>query len=161
VRRVIRYVAPDGREYRPAEETATLMVRPHGLHLSEPRMLVDGRPVAGALFDFGLFVFHNARELLRRGSGPYLYLPKMESYHEARFWNQVCKAAEGRLDLPRGSIRVSVLIEHILAAFEMEEILYELRERITALNLGRWDYIFSTIKAFAHNPAMVLPDRNK
>jgi len=101
VRRVIRYVAPDGREYRPAEETATLMVRPHGLHLSEPRMLVDGRPVAGALFDFGLFVFHNARELLRRGSGPYLYLPKLESYHEARFWNQVCKAAEGRLDLPR------------------------------------------------------------
>jgi malate synthase len=161
VRRTIRYVAPDGREYRLAEETATLMVRPRGLHLSEPRMLVDGRPVAGALFDLGLFLFHNARELLSRGSGPYLYLPKMEGYHEARFWNQVCEAAEDRLDLPRGAIRVSVLIEHILAAFEMEEILYELRERITALNLGRWDYIFSMIKVFAHDPAMVLPDRNR
>jgi len=161
VRRTIRYVAPDGREYRLAEQTATLVVRPRGLHLDEPRVVVDGRPMAGALFDFGLFIFHNARELLERGSGPYLYLPKLESYHEARFWNEVCEAAEDRLGLPRGTIRVSVLIEHILAAFEMEEILYELRDRITALNLGRWDYIFSMIKVFAHDGHMVLPDRNR
>ncbi len=161
VRGTIRYTAPDGREYRLAEETATLVVRPRGLHLDEPRMRVGGRPIAGAIFDFGLFVFHNAHELLKRGSGPYLYLPKLESYHEARFWNQLCEAAEDLLGLPRGAIRVSVLIEHILAAFEMEEILYELRDRITALNLGRWDYIFSMIKVFAHDPAMVLPDRNR
>ncbi len=161
VRRTIRYTAPDGREYRLAEETATLIVRPRGLHLAEPRLWVDGRPVPGALLDLGLFLFHNARELLERGSGPYLYLPKLEGYQEARFWNQVCEAAEDRLGLPRGSIRVSVLIEHIMAAFEMEEILYELRHRITALNLGRWDYIFSMIKVFAHDPAMCLPDRQR
>ncbi|HXF68288.1 MAG TPA: malate synthase A [Thermoflexus sp.] len=161
VRRTIRYTAPDGREYRLAEETATLIVRPRGLHLIEPRLWVDGRPIAGALLDLGLFLFHNAGELLERGSGPYLYLPKLESYQEARFWNQVCEAAEDRLGIPRGSIRVSVLIEHILAAFEMEEILYELRDRITALNLGRWDYIFSMIKVFAHDPTMILPDRQR
>ncbi len=161
IRRTIRYIAPDGREYRLAEETATLVARPRGLHLNEPRMQVEGRPIAAALFDFGLFVFHNARELIERGSGPYLYLPKLESYHEARFWNQLCEAAEDQLGLPRGAIRVSVLIEHLLAAFEMEEILYELRDRITALNLGRWDYIFSMIRVFAHDAAMILPDRNR
>lgn len=160
VRRTIHYVAPDGRVYRLGENLATLVVRPRGLHLDEPRIRVDGRPVAAPLFDMGLFLYHNAHTLLERGSGPYFYLPKLEGYREARWWNQVCEAAEHYLGLPRGAIRISVLIEHILAAFEMEEILYELRERITALNLGRWDYIFSIIKVFAHDPAMVLPDRS-
>ncbi|MER3400694.1 MAG: malate synthase A [Thermoflexus sp.] len=161
VRRTIRYTAPDGRIYRLGERIATLVVRPRGIHLDEPRLRVDGRPVAGALFDLGLFLYHNAHALLEQGSGPYLYLPKLEGYREARWWNQVCQAAEDRLGLPRGAVRVSVLIEHILAAFEMEEILYELRERATALNLGRWDYIFSMIKVFAHDPTMVLPDRSR
>ncbi|MEW6045028.1 MAG: malate synthase A [Bacillota bacterium] len=159
VRRTIRYVAPDGREYRLAEKTAVLSVRPRGWHLDETHVWVDGRPVSGALFDFGLFAFHNARASLERGSGPYFYLPKLQSHLEARLWNRVFAFAEQELRLPPASIRATVLIEHILAAFEMEEILYELRERITGLNLGRWDYIFSFIKTFRHRSDMVLPDR--
>ena len=159
VRRTIRYTAPDGREYRLAEKTAVLTVRPRGWHLDETHVWVDGRPVAGALFDFGLFAFHNARTLLEQGSGPYFYLPKLQGHLEARLWNRVFAFAEDALGLPRASIRCTVLIEHVLAAFEMEEILFELRERITGLNLGRWDYIFSFIKTFRHRPDLVLPDR--
>lgn len=159
VRRTIRYVAPDGREYRLGETTAVLTVRPRGWHLDEPHVRVDGRPVAGALFDFGLFAFHNAAVLLERGSGPYFYLPKLEGRLEARLWDRVFALSEQALGLPRGSIRCTVLIEHVLAAFEMEAILYELRERITGLNLGRWDYIFSFIKTFRHRADLVLPDR--
>ncbi len=159
VRRTLRYVAPDGREYRLGSSLATLAVRPRGWHLLERHFQVDGRPVAGALFDFGLFAFHNAARLLEQGSGPYFYLPKLEGHLEARLWNRVFAFTEQELKLPPASIRATVLIEHVLAAFEMDEILYELRERITGLNLGRWDYIFSFIKTFADDERYVLPDR--
>jgi malate synthase len=159
IRRTIAFTSPDGREYRLKEQTATLAVRPRGWHLVEKHLLVDGAPVAGAFFDFGLYFFHNARELLARGSGPYFYLPKMQSHLEARLWNEVFVFAQERLGVPRGSIRATVLIEHILASFEMEEILYELREHSSGLNLGRWDYIYSFIKAFNHRADWVFPDR--
>ncbi|WP_324716733.1 malate synthase A [Carboxydochorda subterranea] len=159
VRRTLSYVAPDGRVYRLGSQPAVLSVRPRGWHLDEPGVWVDGRPVSASLFDFGLFAFHNARELLQRGSGPYFYLPKLEGAAEARLWNEVFEWSEQRLGLPSRSIRATVLIEHVLAALEMEGILYELRDRITGLNLGRWDYIFSFIKTFAHRPDRVLPDR--
>ena len=161
VERTIEFVNPDGRSYRLNEETATLLVRPRGWHLVERHALIGGEPVSGSLFDFGLFVFHNARRLLERGSGPYFYLAKLESHLEARLWNDVFNFAEERLEIPRGSIRATVLIETVLAAFEMEEILYELREHSGGLNAGRWDYIFSVIKNFGHRDDFVLPDRSE
>ena len=151
--------APDGRQYRLNEETATLCVRPRGLHLAERHVLVDGQPIAGSFFDFGLTLFHNAHTQLERGTGPYFYLPKLQSHHEARLWNDIFLFAEDSLDLPRGAISPTVLIEHILAAFEMEEILHAFRERPCGLNLGRWDYIFSYIKTFSQRPEAVFPDR--
>jgi malate synthase len=159
VRRTIELTGPDGREYRLDEDTATLLVRPRGWHLPEGHLIVDGEPVSGSLFDFGLAFFHNARELLDRGSGPYYYLPKLESHLEARLWNDVFGWAQDRLGIPSGTIRATVLIETILAAFEMDEILFELRDHASGLNAGRWDYIFSIIKKFRRDPAFVLPDR--
>ncbi len=159
VNRSISYRNPDGKEYRLNDQIATLMVRPRGLHLPERHLTLDGEPVSAALFDFGLYLFHNAYPLLQRGSGPYFYLPKLENHLEARWWNQVFAFAESHLGLARGSIKCTVLIETILAAFEMDEILYELRRHITGLNCGRWDYIFSFIKRFHANPDWVLPDR--
>ena len=155
----IEFRSPEGKSYRLADRTATLMVRPRGWHLEEKHVLVDGRPISGSLFDFGLFFFHNARTQLSKGSGPYFYLPKLESHLEARLWNDVFVLAQDQLDIPRGTIRATVLIETILAAFEMDEILYELRDHSAGLNCGRWDYIFSFIKRFRNVPAYILPDR--
>src|SRR2546425_3577932 len=135
--RTITYTGPDGREYKLGEKVATLMMRPRGLHLIEKHILIGSRPVPASLFDYGLFLYHNAKKLIGRGSAPYFYIPKLESYLEARFWNDIFDYSENALKLPRGSIRCSVLIETILAGFQMDEILYELRERITALNFGR------------------------
>ena len=149
-----------GKEYRLDEETATLLVRPRGWHLVERHVEIDGSPVAGGLFDFALYIHHNARALLDRGSGPFFYLPKMESHLEARLWNDAFTLAEDHLDLDRGSARGTVLIETLPAAFEMDEILYELREHSAGLNAGRWDYIFSAIKRFRHRPEFVTPDRS-
>ncbi|HEX3097926.1 MAG TPA: malate synthase A [Usitatibacter sp.] len=146
IERTLAFTSAEGKAYALAEKTATLIVRPRGWHLLEPHLLVDGEPVAGALFDFGLFFFHNAKRLLANGSGPYFYLPKMESHLEARLWNAVFDEAEDRLEIPRGTIKATVLIETLPAAFEMDEILYELREHSAGLNCGRWDYIFSCIK---------------
>ncbi len=157
--RTIGFVNPDGKQYRLNDQTAVLLVRPRGWHLPEKHILLDGRPVSGSLVDFGLYLFHNARPLLERGSGPYFYLPKLESHQEARLWNDVFLLAQEELGLPRGTIRATVLIETILAAFEMDEILYELREHSAGLNCGRWDYIFSCIKKFCNKPDMLLPDR--
>jgi malate synthase len=159
VRGTLSFESPDGRVYRLGERTATLLVRPRGWHLLEKHALVDGEPVSASLFDFGLFFFHNARTQLERGAGPYFYLPKMESHLEARLWNDVFVVAQETLGIPRGSIRATVLIETIVAALEMDEILYELREHSAGLNAGRWDYIFSLIKKFRNAPDMVLPDR--
>ena len=159
VRRTIAYDAPDGRTYRLKDRIATLLVRPRGWHLEEKHLRVDGHPVSASLADFGLFVFHNAKELLARGTGPYFYLAKLESHLEARLWNVVFQRAEEALGLPRGTIKATVLIETIPAAFEMNEILYELREHIVGLNAGRWDYIFSIIKKFGDRPEFILPDR--
>ncbi len=147
------------KEYRLSDKIATLMVRPRGWHLEERHALIDDQPISAALFDFGLFFFHNARRLIEKGTAPYLYLPKLESHLEARLWNDVFVFAQDELKIPRGTLRVTVLIETILAAFEMEEILYELRDHITALNAGRWDYIFSIIKKFRHRADFVFPDR--
>ncbi|MDP9341248.1 MAG: malate synthase A [Actinomycetota bacterium] len=159
VRRRIQFTGPDGRAYRLHDDVATLVVRPRGWHLVERHVVVDGEPVSASLFDFGLAFFHNARELLERGSGPYFYLPKLESHLEARLWNDVFSLAQDRLGIPRGTIRATVLIETILAAFEMEEVLYELRDHSGGLNAGRWDYIFSVIKKFRRHPQFLLPDR--
>lgn len=159
VRRTITFTNEAGKHYRLNEQTAVLMVRPRGWHLAEKHYVVDGQPIPGGLFDFGLYCFHNARELLDRGSGPYFYLPKMESHLEARLWNDVFTFTEAALNLPPGSIKATVLIETILGSFEAEEILYELREHSAGLNCGRWDYIFSYIKKFSSQPAYVLPDR--
>lgn len=159
VRGIIEFDAPDGRQYRLNDEVATLMVRPRGWHLPEQHVVVDGQAISGSLFDFGLYFFHNAAELVRRGSGPYFYLPKLESHLEARLWNDVFVAAQELLDIPVGTIRATVLIETILAAFEMEEILYELRDHSAGLNAGRWDYQFSLIKKFRNRSDMLLPDR--
>ena len=155
----ISFTSPEGKKYQLAERTATLFVRPRGWHLLEKHLLVDGSPISGSLFDFGLFFFHNAKELAAQGSGPYFYLPKMESHLEARLWNDVFIFAQDELGLPRGTIRATVLIETILAAFEMDEILYELRDHSAGLNCGRWDYIFSFIKKFRDRPDFVLPNR--
>ena len=159
VRGTIDYVAPNGKYYKLNEKVATLLVRPRGWHLDESHVLVDGEPMSGSLFDFGLYFFHNAKESVKRGFGPYFYLPKMESHLEARLWNDVFNLAQDMIGLPRGTIRGTVLIETILAAFEMEEIIYELREHSSGLNCGRWDYIFSFIKKFKHDPKFILPDR--
>ncbi len=161
VRRAIEYQSPEGKTYRLSENTATLMVRPRGWHLVEKHFLVEGRPISGSLFDFGLFFLHNARALLERGARPYFYLPKLESHLEARLWNDVFVFAQSWLGIPRGAIRATVLIETILAAFEMDEILYELREHSAGLNCGRWDYIFSFIKKFRERPDFVLPNRSE
>ena len=159
VRGTLEHTEPDGREYRLDEDPATLLVRPRGWHLPERHLHVDGDPVSGSLFDFGLYVFHNAAELLERGSGPHFYLPKLESHVEARLWNDAFVLAEDALGLDRGAVRATVLIETLPAAFEMDEILYELRDHSAGLNAGRWDYIFSAIKRFRHRPEFVLPDR--
>ncbi len=161
VRRTISFSNPDGKQYKLNAQTATLLVRPRGWHLPEKHLLVDGKPISGSLFDFGLYFFHNAAELLKRGSGPYFYLPKMESHLEARLWNDVFNFAQDELKIPRGSVRATVLIETILATFETEEILYELREHSSGLNCGRWDYIFSFIKKFRNRPGFTFPDRTQ
>ncbi|MBV8955982.1 MAG: malate synthase A [Solirubrobacterales bacterium] len=155
----ITYDGSDGRHYEVGETPATLLVRPRGWHLPERHLLIDSEPVSGALFDFGLYFFHCAPRLLRRGSGPYFYVPKLESHREARLWNEVFSFAEEALGVHRGTIKATVLIETLPAAFEMDEILYELREHSAGLNAGRWDYIFSAIKCFPDRPDMVLPDR--
>ena len=157
--RTIEFTSPEGKNYRLNDRTATLIVRPRGWHLVEKHVTLDGQPVSGSLFDFGLFFFHNARNLLARSSGPYFYLPKMESHKEARLWNDVFVAAQKALDIPTGTIKATVLIETILAAFEMDEILYELKEHSAGLNCGRWDYIFSFIKRFKNVPGYLFPDR--
>ncbi len=159
VNRTISFTSPEGKQYALKEQTATLLVRPRGWHLPEKHVLIDGRQMSGGLFDFGLYFFHNVRSLLEKGTGPYFYLPKMESHLEARLWNDVFVLAQQELGIPQGTIKATVLIETILATFEMDEILYELREHSAGLNCGRWDYIFSVIKKFRNIPAFILPDR--
>jgi len=162
VRRTIEYADPtSGKQYRLNEVTATLLVRPRGLHLPERHVVIDGKPVPGCLFDFGLYFFHNARALLGRGTGPYFYLPKLQSHREARFWNDVFIRAQELLGIPSGTIKATVLIETLPAAFQMDEILYELREHSAGLNCGRWDYIFSFIKTRRHDSQAILPDRSQ
>jgi malate synthase len=159
IRREVTFTSPEGKFYQLNEQTAVLMVRPRGWHLDEKHFLVDGKPIPAGLFDFGLYFFHNAKELLARDSGPYFYLPKMESHLEARLWNDVFVLAQNEMGIAQGSIKATVLIETILAAFETEEILYELKEHSAGLNCGRWDYIFSFIKKFRDHANFVLPDR--
>jgi malate synthase len=159
VRRTLAFESAEGKRYRLNERTAVLMARPRGWHLEEHHLTVDGKPVSASLFDFGLYFFHNVRELLARGTGPYFYLPKLESHLEARLWNDVFLYAQAELGLPRGTIKATVLIETLPAAFEMDEILHELREHSAGLNCGRWDYIFSFIKKLQADPSAVLPDR--
>lgn len=160
VRRTIRYTNPDnGKQYELNEKVAVLFVRPRGWHLDEKHILIDGEPAAGSLVDFGLYFFHNAHELIRRGTAPYFYLPKLENHWEARLWNEVFVFAQDELDIPQQTIKATVLIETILAAFEMDEILYELKEHSAGLNCGRWDYIFSFIKKFHKHARFILPDR--
>jgi len=161
VRRRLEFTAPDGKAYRLAPSIATLVIRPRGWHLLEKHALLDGQPISGSLFDFGLYFFHNAAELRQRGSGPYFYLPKLESHEEARLWNDVFVAAQELTGVPRGTIRATVLIETILAALEMEEILFELKEHAAGLNAGRWDYIFSLLKNFGHRSDFLMPDRSQ
>src|SRR5690349_20157202 len=160
IRKTITYTSPEGKQYRLNANVATLMVRPRGWHLEERHFTVDGKPISASLFDFGLFFFHNAQALIDKRTGPYFYLPKLESHLEARLWNDVFCFAQDELGIPRGTIRATVLIETILAAFEMDEILYELRENSSGLNCGRWDYIFSFIKKFRNRPDFVLHDRS-
>ncbi len=157
--RTISYTSPDGRHYGLGEKTATLMVRPRGLHMLERHVLIDGEPVSASLFDFGLFAFHNAEHLVAEGSSPYFYLPKLESHLEARWWNDVFVEAQATLHLPRGTIKATVLVETLPAAFEMDEILWELREHSAGLNCGRWDYIFSCIKKLRADRGIVFADR--
>jgi malate synthase len=160
IRRTIEFHNPDGRVYKLNDEIATLLIRPRGWHLTEKHLLVDGAAISASLFDAGLYLFRNAQTLLDQGSGPYFYLPKLESHLEARLWNDVFTYAQEQLGVPHGSVRATVLIETILAAFEMEEILYELRDHAAGLNAGRWDYIFSAIKKMRNQPDMILPDRS-
>jgi malate synthase len=159
INRKIHYENPDGKSYSLEEKTAVLKVRPRGWHLEEKHVYIDGRPLSASLLDFGLYFFHNAKTLIEGGSGPYFYLPKLESHMEARLWNDVFEYSQRQLGIPQGSIKATVLIETILAAFEMDEILYELREHIVGLNCGRWDYIFSYIKKMCKQPNVILPDR--
>jgi malate synthase len=159
VHRTIAFTSPEGKAYALKEKTATIIARPRGWHMEEKHVLLDGRRVSASLFDWGLYFFHNAKNLLARGSGPYFYLPKMESHLEARLWNDVFIHAQAALGIPRGSVRATVLIETILGAFESEEILYELREHASGLNCGRWDYIFSVVKKLRNRPEYLFPDR--
>ncbi|MGE0405439.1 MAG: malate synthase A [Candidatus Korobacteraceae bacterium] len=159
VNRTIGFTSPEGKQYKLNEKIATLLVRPRGWHLEEKHFSVDGKPISGSLFDFGLYFFHNAKNLIKNGTGPYFYLPKMESHLEARLWNDVFNFAQDELGVPRGTIRATVLIETILGAFEMDEILYELRDHSAGLNCGRWDYIFSFIKKFRNRSDFMLPNR--
>jgi malate synthase len=159
VRRTIALTSPEGKQYRLNDKTAVLVVRPRGWHLYEKHWHLDGEEIPGAFVDFGLYLFHNHAELAARGTGPYFYLPKLEGHLEARLWNEVFTAAEQALGIKHGTIKCTVLVETILAPFELDEILYELRDYIVALNCGRWDYIFSFIKKFHRDPAFVLPDR--
>src|SRR5438445_9791453 len=159
IRRRIDFTSPEGKRYRLNDKTAALFVRPRGWHLPEKHVVVDGQPISGGLFDFALYFFHNAKTLMAAGSGPYFYLPKLESHLEARLWNDVFVTAQRELGVPQGTIRATVLIETVLAAFEMDEILYELREHSAGLNCGRWDYIFSCIKKFRNQRDFCLADR--
>ena len=161
VMRTISFQDPTGKEYKLKDETAVLLVRPRGLHLEEKYMLLDGNPISGSFLDFGLYFYHNARQLIAQGSGPYFYLPKIESHLEARLWNEVFTFSEQYLDIPEGTIKATVLIETILAAFEMNEILFELKEHSAGLNCGRWDYIFSYIKKLRNQENVILPDRSQ
>ncbi|WP_096436379.1 malate synthase A [Alteribacter populi] len=160
IRRTIDFTGTNGKEYKLNDEVATLIVRPRGWHLEEGLLRIQGQQMSGSLFDFGLYFFHNAKELLKRGSGPYLYLPKLESYEEAKLWNEVFCFAQDELEIPRGTIKATVLIETINGAFEADEILYELREHSSGLNCGRWDYIFSYIKKLRNHESFILPDRS-
>ena len=159
VRREISFENPDGSVRTLNEQIATLLIRPRGWHLDEKHVLVDGEPISASLFDFGMYMFHNAAERVARGTGPYFYLPKLESHLEARLWNDAFVKAQDDLGVPQGSVRATVLIETLPAAFEMEEILYELRDHSAGLNAGRWDYIFSAVKRFKSQPTFTLPDR--
>jgi malate synthase len=159
VNRTVNFVSEEGKRYKLNDRTATLMVRPRGWHLVENHVHVDGEPVSGAIFDFALYLFHNAKTLLARNTGPYFYLPKMESHLEARLWNDIFVVSQRELGVPQGTIKATVLIETVLAAFEMDEILYELREHCVGLNIGRWDYIFSCIKKFRSDREFCLADR--
>jgi malate synthase len=161
IRSSITFQSSEGKQYRLNAQTATLLVRPRGWHLMEHHLQVDSTPVSGALFDFALYVFHNAKEAIAHNTGPYFYLPKMESHLEARLWNDIFVMAQRELGLPLGTIKATVLIETVLAAFEMDEILYELREHCVGLNIGRWDYIFSCIKKFRSNKNFCLADRSQ
>ncbi|HEY5228269.1 MAG TPA: malate synthase A [Opitutaceae bacterium] len=161
VRRTISFTSPEGKGYKLNEKTAALLVRPRGWHLPEKHVTMGGKPVSGSFFDFGLYFFHNAKELLARGSGPYFYLPKMESHLEARLWNDVFVHSQAALGVPQGSVRATSLIETILATFEAEEMLYELRDHASGLNCGRWDYIFSCIKKLKRKPGYIFPDRTQ
>lgn len=159
VRRTLSLSTPEGKSYKLNDKVATLKVRPRGWHLNEKHVLIDGAQMSGSLFDFGLYFFHNAQELISRGSGPYFYIPKLESHLEARLWNDVFNFAQDYLKIPRGTIRATMLIETIMAVFEMEEILYELKDHASALNAGRWDYLFSMIKKMRNQKNFMLPDR--
>ncbi len=158
-RRTITFTSPEGKKYALKDQVATIITRPRGWHLEEKHVLLDGKRISASLFDWGLYFFHNAKELLARGSGPYFYLPKLEGHLEARLWNDIFIYAQSALGIPRGSVRVTVLIETILGAIEAEEILYELREHASGLNCGRWDYIFSFVKKFRNRPEYLFPDR--
>jgi len=159
VNRTIEYTSPEGKQYALDEKIATLLVRPRGWHLVEKHVLLDGQPISAGIFDFGLYCFHNAKKLIEKGTGPYFYLPKLENHREARLWNEIFVLAQQELGVPQGTIKATVLIETILATFEMDEILYELRDHSAGLNCGRWDYIFSAIKKFRNIPDFTLPDR--
>jgi malate synthase len=161
IRREIEFVNPNGKTYQLNKETATLFVRPRGWHLEEKHLQIDEQPASGALVDFGLYFFHNVRELIKRGSGPYFYLPKLESHLEARLWNEVFVFAQNYLGIPQGTIKATVLIETLPAAFELHEILHELQHHSAGLNCGRWDYIFSYIKKFRNNRHKILPNRDQ
>ncbi|MEM3123851.1 MAG: malate synthase A [Nitrososphaerota archaeon] len=160
MRKTIALTTVEGKRYTLSDKIATLMVRPRGVHLQERHIHLGNEPIPAALFDFGLYLFHNAHELRRSGTGPYIYIPKIENYIEAKWWCNVFADAEKMLNIPHGTVRCSILIETITAAFQMDEILYELRDYVTALNLGRWDYIFSFIKRLGHNPQYLMPDRS-
>lgn len=155
----LSYTSPEGKSYQLSDKPAVLLVRPRGWHLPEKHFLVEGQPISGSLFDFGLYFFHNVKQRLEKGTGIYFYLPKMEHYLEARLWNEVFVFAQNALGVPQGTVRATVLIETITAAFQMDEILYELRDHSSGLNCGRWDYIFSFIKKFRKHPEFLLPDR--
>ncbi len=161
IRKTLEFTGPEGKKYSLKDKTALLLVRPRGWHLNEKHLLIDDEPISASLFDFGLFFFHNAKQLIQKGTAPYFYLPKIESHLEARLWNDVFNFAQDELSIPRSSIRATVLIETILAAFEMDEILYELRSHAAGLNAGRWDYIFSIIKKFSQRHNFIFPDRGQ